>query len=212
MFDFENDGQPHKLKHSQWCNSMENVNFGKSHMMHFVIALIVSEIPTFQICDLENLGQRHVVKHLQWSHLKANINLYKSHTEALFFSCSGFEIFTFQNSCPWKCRSRSWRITVVVAPFDGKYLTSNVTAIVMFALSLVLHEIFESPEKLWPWKWMSRSRSRKTRLAPLDYKRSSPCNRFFQDFSYKGPYLYAIDNTHLHTARYRGDDYRHNLL
>ena len=46
-----------------------NINFCKSHMTHFfVIALTVSEILTFQMCDLENLGQGDGVQHSQWSH------------------------------------------------------------------------------------------------------------------------------------------------
>ena len=38
-----------------------------------------------------------------------------------------FEIFTFQNSWSWKCRSRTWRTTFAVAPFVCQipYLMDN---------------------------------------------------------------------------------------
>ena len=48
---------------------------------------------------------------------------------------SVFEIFWFQNSWPWKCRSRSWRTKLAVAVFDGKCLASYLMAIVMFIFS-----------------------------------------------------------------------------
>ena len=41
-----------------------------------------------------------------------------------------FEILAFQNSWPWKCRSRSWRPPLAVALLDGKYLTSYLVVIV----------------------------------------------------------------------------------
>ena len=72
------------------------------------IALTVSEILTFQICDLENLGQGHTGQHSQWSHSMANINLYKCHTTSFSLALTVFEIFTFRNAWPWKCRSKSW--------------------------------------------------------------------------------------------------------
>ena len=34
-----------------------------------------------------------------------------------------------------------------MAPFDGKYMTSNLMAIVIFALSLTIYEIFENQIK-----------------------------------------------------------------
>ena len=77
-----------------------------------------------------------------------------------------FEIFIFENSWPWKCKSRSWRTGFAVAPFDGKYLTFNLTAIVMFALSLTVYEIFANKRQLkkkkktkrWSCKWRSKSK------------------------------------------------------
>ena len=41
-----------------------------------------------------------------------------------------------------KCRPRLWHTIFAMAPFDGKYQTSYLTAIVMFALSLTVYEIF----------------------------------------------------------------------
>ena len=59
---------------------MAYINLGKGHIAHFAIALTVSEILTFQICDLQNLGQDHEVQHSQWSDLMAKINFYNTHT------------------------------------------------------------------------------------------------------------------------------------
>ena len=42
------------------------------------------------------------------------------------------EIFTIKNSWPWKCRSRSWCTTFPVPPFDGKYMTFHLMAVVIF--------------------------------------------------------------------------------
>ena len=47
-----------------------------------------------------------------------------------------FEIFTFQNSWHWKCRSRSWHTAYAVSLFKGKHQTSYMMVIIMLALSL----------------------------------------------------------------------------
>ena len=51
---------------------MAIVKLYKSHVMHFVTALTVSEILTFQICDLEKLGQSHELQNSQRAHSMAN--------------------------------------------------------------------------------------------------------------------------------------------
>ena len=76
-------------------------------------------------------GQGHGVQYSQGPYLMADIRLYKSYTWAFSLAHTVIEIFTFQNSCPWKSRSRSWRITFTVAPLDIKFLTSILMAIVM---------------------------------------------------------------------------------
>ena len=58
-----------------------------------------------------------------------------------------FDIFTFQTSWPWKCRSRWWCTTFVIAPFDGKYLTSCLMAIVMCVFSQLL--LVKKPLEVW---------------------------------------------------------------
>ena len=60
-----------------------------------------------------------------------------------------FEIFTIKDSRPWKCRSKSWCTTFTVAPIDGKCPNSYLMAIVVFALSLIIYDIFVNQEK---WK------------------------------------------------------------
>ena len=43
MFDLENDGKGHGIQHSQWRHSIANINVGKSHLTHFIIALTDSD-------------------------------------------------------------------------------------------------------------------------------------------------------------------------
>ena len=67
-----------------------------------------------------------------------------------------FEIFTFQNLWQRKCRLKLWCTTFAVPPFDGKYQTFYLMAIVMFAFFqrlLVKIAIW----KVWPWKCRTRS-------------------------------------------------------
>ena len=52
----------------------------------------------------------------------------------------------------WKYRSRSWRTTFAVAPFDGKYLTSYLMTIVMFAVFQCLH-VKIATATVWSWKF-----------------------------------------------------------
>ena len=109
---------------------------GNSNVCIFPKLLLV-KIVTWKVwpwkCRSRSLG----VQHSQWSHLMVNINLYKSHTWVYFMlALTLFEIFTFQNLWPWKCKLMSWCTIFAVAPFDGKCPTSYLMAIVMLALSL----------------------------------------------------------------------------
>ena len=108
------------------------------------------------------------------------------------------EIFIFKNSWPWNCWSSTRYTTVTVAPFDGKFPTSYLMVIVMFALSLTVYEIFANIKnaKRWPWKWKSWSRSRKTGLAPFDYKYPNLYRWIFQNCNYLGTYVNAKGNPH----------------
>ena len=92
-----------------------------------------------------------------------NSNLYQSHTWAIFASTHRFldihisKFVTLKRSCRDLWRGpviqlpggmlRSWRRTYAVAPFDCKYQTSYLMAIVMFALSATIFEIFTNQEK-----------------------------------------------------------------
>ena len=147
------------------------------------------------IFDLENLGRGR-----EGSTTFAMVTFSGKYRPPL----GDFEIFTFQSSWPWKCRSMSRCTAFAVAPFNGKYPTFCVMAIVMFALSLTICEIFAKLIKcrVWPWKWRSSSRRRKTELAPFDSKFSIPYSLCFQNFSYLEMYVYAISNTHKQTPTY----------
>ena len=62
--------------------------------------------------------------------------------------------------------------TFAVAPFDGKYLTSFLIVIVMFALSLTNYEIFANQEKCQNFYLESECQgqcSRRTVLTPFDW-------------------------------------------
>ena len=72
----------------------------------------------------------------------ANINIYKCHKWAFFASSHRFRTIHISKLWPIKCRSRSWLTAFAVASFDGKSPTSYLMAIVMFALSLTVYEIF----------------------------------------------------------------------
>ena len=109
----------------------------------------------------------------------------------------------------WKYRSRLRCTSFATTLFDGRYLTSYLMLIAMFALYLIICKIFAKIikcQKYWPWKW---SRSRRTGLAPYDRKCWSPYTWIFQNFSYLATYVYAKINTHTYTyaVRDRGDDY-----
>ena len=98
----------------------------------FAIALAVSEILMFQICDLEKIDQGHKVQHLQWFHSIVNIDLFKSHTWAFFASTHPFRDIHISTFLPWKCTS-STPFTLVL--FDDNYLTSYLMATVISAFS-----------------------------------------------------------------------------
>ena len=141
--------------------------------------------------------QRLFVKIATWS-------LTVSRTWAFSLALAGFEIFTFQNSLPWICRSMSCCRTFEVSPFDGKYMTSYLMAIVMFAHHLRYIRKTNKRPKVWPWKLRSRSRRRKTGLALFDYKFSISYMWFFlQNVSYLLRYIHAKGNTHLYTHTQR---------
>ena len=55
-FAVENEGQCHRVQHSQTCRSIANINLCKCHMtFFFAIDLTVSKILTFRISYLEKL-------------------------------------------------------------------------------------------------------------------------------------------------------------
>ena len=88
--------------------------------------------------------------------LDGKYNLYKFHTWAFWLPLTVFKIFIFQILWPWKCRSRSWWTALAVAPFDFKYLTSYLMALVIFAFfERLLVKVASG--KVWPWKFREKS-------------------------------------------------------
>ena len=93
----------------------------------------------------------------------------KSIREHIPLALTVFEIFTFQNSWSWKCRSRSWCTTFVMAPFVGKYVTSYDGNSIVCSLTRYS-------------QWRSRSRRRKTVVSLFDWKCSIPYRWFISEF------------------------------
>ena len=150
------------------------------------------------MCDFENEDQGNGVHHSQLSHSMANINLYESHSRSFFAISHVFEIFAFQNSWPWKCRSRSWCSTFAVATFDGKYLTANPTAIVIFDLSLTICEIFAYQIKRQHFDLENEGQGQgETRdLCRWTGNIRFHIGEFCKHFSYLATYVYTKGNTH----------------
>ena len=148
---------------------MVNINLGKSHMTHFCNSSRRFRDKSIKMCDLEKLGQGYTVQHLQWSHSMANISLYKVTVEHFSLALTVFEIFTFHDSWPWKCRSRSWCTAFAVVPYDCKNPTSYLMTIVKFAFFQRLF-VKGSIWKVRPWKLRSRSLITTFAMAPFDGK------------------------------------------
>ena len=116
------------------------------------------------------------------------------------------EIFRFQNVWSWKWWSRLWCTTFAVTPFNGKYITSYLIAIVMFALSHTIYVIFANQRKcqLWPWKWRPRSRRRKMGLEPFSWKCPIIYRSFFSEiFLSRNKRLCKTIHTNIQSARQR---------
>ena len=155
-------------------NSSANINLCKSHATHFfAIALMVSEILTFQIWDWKFWSRSRsttiaiMVNGSARRQISTSIKVVREHFP---LTLAVFEIFTCQSSWPWKCRSRSWCKKFAVAPFCGRYTTSYLMAIVMFALSLTICKIYAKLIKCQNFDLENEGQSQeeeKTGLAPL---------------------------------------------
>ena len=134
-----------RVQHSQWPIRWQISTSRKVILEQFSLALTIFSRKNshFKIHDLENVGQGHDVQHSQWSHSMANINLYniKVILEHFLLALIVLQIFIFQNVWPWKCMSRKWCTTFAMAPFNSKYLTSYLIAIVMFFQSLFINPL-----------------------------------------------------------------------
>ena len=142
--DIKNVGQGHDGLHSQCRHSMINT------WLAIVIFAFFQRL-IIKIVTLKVWPWKLKLRSRSWSTTFAivpfdeNINLYESRTIAFSASFHRFRDTHISNSWPWKYMSRSWR-TFAVAPFDGKYPTFYLKAIVTFALSLTVYEMFEIQE------------------------------------------------------------------
>ena len=107
--------------------------------------------------------------------------------------------------------------TFVMAPFDAKYLTSYLMAIVMFALSLTVYETFANQEKCHKFDLENEGYCQGVEKLDLRHATESIfiesriLATWQHTFTKKDTYLHAHTHTHKHTPRDRGDDYRQNL-
>ena len=122
---------------SQWRHSIASINLYKSRTWAFLSSSHcfpdVKYYDFQKCCDLENIDQGHDIHHSQWCQSMASIDLYKCHTWEFFASSHRFTDINMIAG-PW----RSQCMTFALTPLDGKYLTSNLMAILMFALSLTI--------------------------------------------------------------------------
>ena len=108
-----------RYKHSQWCHSIlisVECLWCILHSSHRFRDINVSNLGP---CKFRSRSQTATVATVSIDCEQQSIKVIIQH---LFIALAVFEIFTFQNSCSWKCRSMSWRTTFAVAPFDSKYL------------------------------------------------------------------------------------------
>ena len=101
--------------------------------------------------DLENEGLGHGVHHSQWSPAMTNINFYKCHIlEHFLLALTVFQIFTFQNTWPWKGYNiRSGIIRWQIRGFLS-HANSNVSIFKRILVEIATWKVW--PWKVWPWK------------------------------------------------------------
>ena len=130
----------------------------------------------------------------------ANINLYESHTLVYFVAFS--EIFAFQNSWSWKCRSRSWCATVA----RGRHSIANTRLPISIGTS-ISHN-FRDIRKLnqfqeFDLEMMVNVKEEKNGTCAIRLEMyDSIYLIFFQNFSYLGTFLRQLG--HINTKHTNG--------
>ena len=108
---------PWICRSKSWCSTLAVAPFDRKYLISHLIPIIIFAFPSLVKSHLkkfylENNRSRSRIQYSQWPHSMANIKLYRSRTWVFFASSPDFEISTFYNSLPWKCRSRSWSTTI----------------------------------------------------------------------------------------------------
>ena len=163
-----------------------NINLCKSRTWAFSLALTVFQILYvylwfLKFCYLENTGHGHDVQRSQNGAIRrlvsTSMKVVHGHFSLAFIVFQILNKWFSEILWSWIYKLRSWWTTFSLTPFDGKYPTFYLMAILTFTLSLANCEIFAKIikfQKIWPWKWRSRSRSKRTGLVPFDWKCSNP--------------------------------------
>ena len=94
-----------------------------------MLSILLLQILKFEMFDLENLGQGYRVQSSRCSHAMAmfiNINVYKVIIEhfSLALRYPDFKLCDLENV------GQGHNITLAMVPFNGKYVTSHLMAIV----------------------------------------------------------------------------------
>ena len=144
---------PWMIRSRSWSTTFAVVPFNGKYLTSYLMAIVMlaflqclSKEP-LEKCDLEiqvKVMKSNICKGSVWWQISTSIKVVLEHFS---LALTVFEILTFQNLWPWKCRSRSGRTTFKVIRFNGKYATFYLLAIVTFALSLTIYEIFANREK-----------------------------------------------------------------
>ena len=97
-------------------------------------------------------------------------------------------------------------------PFDGKYMTSSLMAIVIFVLSVTIWEIFTKQEKFQNFSLENEAQDQGAEERDLRHSAGNVrlhIDEFLQNFSYVATWVTQKVDTR--TARDRGADCRKNL-
>ena len=113
-------------------------------------------------------AQNHPIRWQIWTCIKVILEHF-----SLVLTVS--EIFTFQNTCPWKCRSRLWR-TRYSGPIWRRirYFISDGNSDVCIFQCLLLKKATSKflitciTRHVWPWKFRPRSQSTPFAMVPFN--------------------------------------------
>ena len=175
-YEIEILGQGHGIQYSQWSHPMPYSNLYKVILKHFSLALAVFQIlyiifsRNWVTLKIYRLRSRYTIFIMAQSTAIKIILEYFSLAYTVF---SILHIIYFKKCCDLE--NIGQRHDSHMAPFDSKYMTSYLMALVMFgdfALSVTIYEIFAKQIKCpkFDLKMKIKVKEEKTGVAPFDWK------------------------------------------